>query len=108
MPLLPPPLEDDLPMQTAGNSFGTKGTLSVGEKQYTIFRLAPIYQDIPRAKQLPFSLKILLENLLRNENGLSVRKQDIEALAHWDATAEPNTEISFSPARVILQDFTGV
>jgi aconitate hydratase len=95
-------------MQTVGNSFGTKGTLSVGEKQYTVYRLAPIFQEFPKARQLPFSLKILLENLLRNENGLSVRKQDIEALAQWDATAEPTTEISFSPARVILQDFTGV
>jgi len=95
-------------LQTVSNSFGAKSTLTVGEKQYTIYRLAHIYQEFPKTKQLPFSLKILLENLLRNENGLSVRKQDIVALAHWEATAEPITEISFSPARVLLQDFTGV
>src|SRR5204862_179431 len=63
---------------------------------------------LPQAKKLPFSLKILLENLLRNENGLSVRKADIEALAMWQPKAEPDTEISFTPARVLMQDFTGV
>ncbi|HQR42925.1 MAG TPA: aconitase family protein, partial [Gemmatales bacterium] len=92
----------------AGNSFNSRSTLQANNKNYTIHRLDSIYQAYPQAKNLPFSLKILLENLLRNENGLSVRKQDIEALAKWDAKAEPDTEISFSPARVILQDFTGV
>ncbi len=62
----------------------------------------------PQAKKLPFSLKILLENLLRNENGLSVRKADIDALAQWQPKAEPDTEIAFTPARVLMQDFTGV
>lgn len=95
-------------MQSVSNSFGTQSSLSAGNKKYSIHRLEPVYQAYPQARTLPFSLKILLENLLRNENGLSVRKQDIEALAKWSAKAEPDTEISFSPARVILQDFTGV
>lgn len=95
-------------MTSASNSFQTRSTLQAGNKKYTIHRLEPIYQAFPQARQLPFSLKILLENLLRNENGLSVRKQDIEALVRWDSKAEPDSEISFSPARVILQDFTGV
>jgi aconitate hydratase len=90
------------------NSFGTRSTLSVGGKAYTIHKLSVIEQEFPQAKRLPFSLKVLLENLLRNENGLSVRKADIEALAMWEPTAEPTTEIAYSPARVLLQDFTGV
>jgi aconitate hydratase len=90
------------------NSFGSLATLSVGGKPYSIHRLAAVEQAFPQAKKLPFSLKILLENLLRNENGLSVRKADIDALAMWQPKAEPNTEISFTPARVLLQDFTGV
>ncbi len=95
-------------MQPVSNSFNSKQTLSLGSKKYTIHRLDPVYQAYPQAKKLPFSLKILLENLLRNENGLSVSKKDIEALAQWSPKAEPDREISFSPARVILQDFTGV
>jgi aconitate hydratase len=90
------------------NSFEAKGTLSVGGKAHTIFRLSAVEAVIPQAKNLPFSLKILLENLLRCENGLSVRKADIEALARWVPTAEPDTEIAYTPARVLLQDFTGV
>src|SRR5438270_12091572 len=90
------------------NSFGTRSTLTVGGKAYTIHTLAAVEQAIPQAKKLPYSLKVLLENLLRNENGLSVRKADIEALALWQPKAEPNTEMSFTPARVLLQDFTGV
>src|SRR5205085_9235961 len=62
----------------------------------------------PQVAQLPFSLKVLLENLLRTENGLSVRPDDIAALAKWDPLAEPSKEIAFTPARVLLQDFTGV
>lgn len=95
-------------MQSVSNSFNTLSTLTAGGKNYTFHRLAPVYRAFPNAEKLPFSLKILLENLLRNENGISVRKQDIEALAQWNARAEPDKEISFSPARVILQDFTGV
>ena len=90
------------------NSFATLSTLSVGGKAYSIHRLAAIEQIHPQAKKLPFSLKVLLENLLRNENGLSVRKADIEALALWQPRAEPDTEINFTPARVLMQDFTGV
>jgi aconitate hydratase len=90
------------------NSFGTRSTLAVGGQTYTIQRLAALAKDFPQVQKLPFSLKVLLENLLRHENGLSVRRQDIEALAKWNPAAEPDTEIGFSPARVLLQDFTGV
>ena len=90
------------------NSFGSLSTLSVGGKPYSIHRLAAIESAIPPAKKLPYSLKILLENLLRTENGLSVRKADIEALAMWQPKAEPDAEIAFTPARVLMQDFTGV
>jgi aconitase A len=90
------------------NSFASLSTLSVGGKAYSIHRLTAIEQIHPQAKKLPFSLKVLLENLLRTENGLSVRKADIEALALWQPKAEPDTEISFTPARVLMQDFTGV
>ncbi len=92
----------------SANSFNARSALPVGDKTYTVFRLAAIEEAFPQAKKLPFSLKVLLENLLRNENGLSVRKPDIEALAKWDPKAEPETEIGFTPARVLLQDFTGV
>jgi aconitate hydratase len=90
------------------NSFGTLSTLSVGGKAYSVHRLAAVEQVHPQAKKLPFSLKVLLENLLRNENGLSVRKADIEALALWQSKAEPTVEIAYTPARVLMQDFTGV
>jgi aconitate hydratase len=90
------------------NSFGAKSTLSVGGKDYTIYRLAAIEERFPAARRLPYSLKILLENLLRNENGLSVFPAHIEALANWNPTAESDVEINFTPARVLLQDFTGV
>src|SRR5580704_5431024 len=89
------------------NSFDANATLTVGERAYEIFRLDALQAKYDIAR-LPFSLKILLENLLRNEDGESIRAQDIEALAQWDAAAEPSTEISFTPARVIMQDFTGV
>ena len=90
------------------NSFQTQTTLTVGSRQYTIHSLPRLEKVFPQIRRLPFSLKILLENLLRNENGLSVRAEDIEALAHWNASAEPDREISFMPARVLMQDFTGV
>jgi aconitate hydratase len=89
------------------NSFDAKATLTVGDREYEIFRLDALQEKYDIAR-LPFSLKVLLENLLRNEDGESIRAQDIEALATWDAGAEPSTEISFTPARVIMQDFTGV
>ena len=90
------------------NSFGSLSTLSVGGKAYSIHRLAAVEAAHPQAKRLPFALKVLLENLVRNENGLSVRRADIDALALWQPKAEPTTEISFTPARVLMQDFTGV
>ena len=90
------------------DSFGSRSTLSVDGKTHTIWKLSAIEKAIPAAARLPFSLKILLENLLRTENGLSVRKEDIEALACWNPAAEPDREIGFTPARVLLQDFTGV
>ncbi|HEY6279753.1 MAG TPA: aconitate hydratase AcnA [Streptosporangiaceae bacterium] len=86
------------------NSFGSRGTLQVGDTSYTIHRLAAV----PGADDLPFSLKILLENLLRNEDGQNVTGDHVTALARWDPRAEPDTEIAFTPARVILQDLTGV
>ncbi len=81
-------------------------TLSVGGKDYDIYRLDAI--DAQRAARLPFSLKILLENLLRHEDGVNVTREDIEALLNWDPKSEPSVEIAFTPARVVMQDFTGV
>src|SRR4249920_3212422 len=86
------------------NSFGSKGALG----NSTIYRLAAVYKKYPQAEKLPFSLKILLENLLRTEDGVNVTEADIAALAQWDPKAEPTKEIAFTPARVLLQDFTGV
>ncbi len=89
------------------NSFGAKDTLEVGGRGYEIFRLAALQQRFD-VERLPFSLKVLLENLLRTEGNGSVTAPDIEALASWDANAEPSREIAFTPARVLMQDFTGV
>jgi aconitate hydratase len=90
------------------NSFGSQASLSVGSTSFTIYRLDAVEKLIPQASKLPFALKVLLENLLRTEDGVSVLKADIEALAKWDAKAEPDKEIAFTPSRVLLQDFTGV
>lgn len=87
-----------------GNSFNTKSTLKVGEETYRIYRLT----DLEGANRLPFSLKILLENLLRHEDGRTVTPEDIQALLDWDPSAEASQEIAFRPARVLMQDFTGV
>jgi aconitate hydratase len=89
------------------NSFGAKDTLEVGGRTYEIFRLDALQQRFDVAR-LPFSLKVLLENLLRTEGSGSVSAADIEALASWDAKAQPSKEIAFTPARVLMQDFTGV
>ncbi|GAA2758176.1 aconitate hydratase [Actinopolymorpha rutila] len=86
------------------DSFGAKGQLEVGEASYEIYRLAAV----DGAERLPYSLKILLENLLRTEDGANITADDIRALAQWDADSEPSKEIQFTPARVIMQDFTGV
>jgi aconitate hydratase len=89
------------------NSFGARSTLSVGDREYEIFRLDALQAKFDVAR-LPFALKVLLENLLRNEDGRTVRPADVEALATWVATDEPSREIAYTPARVLLQDFTGV
>ena len=89
------------------NSFSARDTLSVGGRDLEIYRLDALQARFDVAR-LPFSLKVLLENLLRCEDGISVRPQDIEALAAWDAAAAPSDEIAFTPARVLMQDFTGV
>ncbi len=88
------------------DSFGARQRLTVDDSAYDIFRLDAVGDE--RVHQLPYTHKILLENLLRHEDGSSVPASDIRALAGWDAQADPDTEIAFTPARVILQDFTGV
>ncbi len=90
------------------DSFGAKGTLDVDGKSYEIFRLGAVTGEGLDVDSLPFSLKVLLENLLRTEDGADITADDIRALAGWDADAEPDKEIQFTPARVIMQDFTGV
>ena len=90
------------------NSFETKSSLEVGGKSYAYYSLKSLEAQGFNISRLPYSQKVLLENLLRLEDNKSVFKADIEALAAWDAKAEPTKEISFTPARVILQDFTGV
>jgi aconitate hydratase len=91
----------------SSNSFDAKASLEVGGKSYEIFRIDALQSRYDVAR-LPFSLKILLENLLRCEDGVAISAKDIEALASWDAKAEPSKEIGFTPARVVMQDFTGV
>ncbi|MGF0117022.1 aconitate hydratase AcnA [Promicromonospora sp. Marseille-Q5078] len=86
------------------DTFGSKGTLEVGGKAYEIFRLSAV----EGAERLPYSLKILAENLLRTEDGANITADHVRALASWDPDAQPDTEIQFTPARVIMQDFTGV
>src|SRR5690554_6679750 len=86
------------------DSFGAKGTLEVGGKSYEIFRLAAM----PGTERLPFSLKVLAENLLRTEDGANTTAEHVRAIAAWDPDAQPSTEIQFTPGRVIMQDFTGV
>jgi aconitate hydratase len=93
--------------ESSGNSFGAKSTLAVGGKDYELFRLDALQERFDVAK-LPFSLKVLLENLLRNEGEGTVQARDVEALASWRPESEPSVEIAFSPARVLMQDFTGV
>ncbi|MGL5810008.1 MAG: aconitate hydratase AcnA [Nocardioides sp.] len=105
-------------MSTTGvsrDSFGARDTLRVGDRSYEIYRLAAVAEDggadsaeATDVAGLPFSLKVLLENLLRTEDGANITADDIRALAAWDETAEPDREIQFTPARVIMQDFTGV
>jgi aconitate hydratase len=90
------------------NSFASRATLTSGSRTYTIYRLPALEAKGLNLSRLPFSLKILLENLLRREDGVNVTAADIEFLANWDAKAEPSREIAYMPARVLMQDFTGV
>ncbi len=90
------------------NSFNTRSTLTVGKKEYEIHRLDPLDKQGISTTHLPFSLRILLENLLRTEDGRNVSKEEIRALASWNKNSKPDKEIAFTPSRVLLQDFTGV
>ncbi|CAM2768200.1 aconitate hydratase AcnA [Skermania piniformis] len=91
-------------MNASIDSLGAKGTLEVGDASYEIFRLSAV----PGTEKLPYALKVLAENLLRTEDGANITTDHIHALANWDPSAEPSIEIQFTPARVIMQDFTGV
>jgi len=95
-------------MNTISNSFGSQSQLKAGNRSYEIFRLSALEQKGIPLGRLPYSLRILLENLLRQEDGKSVTAEDIEFLAKWDPKAEPSREIAYMPARVLMQDFTGV
>ncbi|MFE7800890.1 aconitate hydratase [Nocardia sp. NPDC057440] len=91
-------------MTTSIDTFGAKGTLEVGSNSYEIFRLSAV----PGTEKLPYALKVLAENLLRTEDGANITADHIRAIANWDPSADPSIEIQFTPARVIMQDFTGV
>jgi aconitate hydratase len=91
------------------NSFNSRSTLTVGGRSYQIFRVEALEKaGVGGVSRLPFSIKILLENMLRGENGRSVQKGDIEALARWNPAGNPEKEIAFTPARVLMQDLTGM
>jgi aconitate hydratase len=91
----------------SSDSFGARSTLAVSGREYEVFRLDALQERFDVAR-LPYSVKVLLENVLRLEDGVSVSAADVEAIAGWDAAAEPSVEIPFQPARVLMQDFTGV
>src|SRR5213592_1494478 len=93
---------------TTSNSFGTRARLAVAGRSFEIFRLEALDKHGFAIGRLPYSLRILLENLLRLEDGRTVRREDIERLARWDPQKVPDDEIAFMPARVLMQDFTGV
>jgi aconitate hydratase len=92
----------------SSNSFNSRSTLKVGNKEYEIYRLDALDQQGISTKHLPYSLRILLENLLRTEDGRNVTQQEVRALAAWNKSSKPDKEIAFTPSRVLLQDFTGV
>src|SRR5271169_3098346 len=99
------------PTMTTGqkNSFGARGALRVGGRDFQIFRLGELEKrGTGQASRLPFSLKVLLENLLRHEEGALVKAGDVEALARWNPAQPRQKEVNFMPARVLMQDFTGV
>ncbi|HQY36275.1 MAG TPA: aconitase family protein, partial [Pseudomonadota bacterium] len=89
------------------DSFKVRSTLEVGGKRYAYWSLPKLGERFD-IKRLPYSMRILLENLLRHEDGVTVTAREIEAVCRWEPTKEPDTEIAFMPARVVLQDFTGV
>ena len=95
-------------MKPQNDSFGSRGTLTVGDSEYQISRLAGVDSSSSHDRPLPFTLRVLLENLLRHEDADTVTADDIRGLVEWDPTAEPANEIAFRPSRVLLQDFTGV
>jgi aconitate hydratase len=97
-------MELDVTAPASKDSFGARHTLSVGDSSYEVFRL----DAVTGSERLPYSLKILLENLLRTEDGANITAEHVRALAGWDPSAEPATEIQFTPGRVVMQDFTGV
>jgi aconitate hydratase len=90
------------------NSFNSRSTIKVGSKEYEIYRLDALDKQRISTRHLPFSLRILLENLLRTEDGRNVTKEEVRALANWNSKSKPDKEIAFTPSRVLLQDFTGV
>jgi aconitate hydratase len=90
------------------NTFNARSTIKVGGKEYEIYRLDALDKQDISTKHLPYSLRILLENLLRTEDGRNVKKEDIRALAAWNSQSKPEKEIAFTPSRVLMQDFTGV
>src|ERR1700720_1529804 len=92
----------------SSNSFGARATFKVGNKEYELYRLDALDKQGIATRHLPFSLRILLENLLRTEDGRNVTKEEIRALAAWNKNSKPEKEIAFTPSRVLLQDFTGV
>jgi aconitate hydratase len=92
----------------SSNSFGARATLKVGNKEYEIYRIDALDKQGISTSHLPFSLRILLENLLRTEDGRNVTKEEVRALAAWNKNSKPEKEIAFTPSRVLLQDFTGV
>ena len=97
-----------MPTPSHPDSFKSQSTLRSGSANYRIFRLQALADAGTNLTRLPFSLRILLENLLRHEDGRTVTADDIRFLANWDAKAEPSREIAYMPARVLMQDFTGV
>src|SRR6195256_1434963 len=90
------------------NSFNSRSSLRVGNKEYEIYRIDALDKQGISTGHLPYSLRILLENLLRTEDGRNVTKDEVRALAAWNSKSKPEKEIAFTPSRVLLQDFTGV
>jgi aconitate hydratase len=103
-----PRTPEEMWLMASQDSFGAKGTLDVDGQSYEIYRLDAVKGEGLDVESLPFSLKVLLENLLRTEDGADITADHIKAIAGWDASANPDQEIQFTPARVIMQDFTGV